>query len=48
MKHVVDGAQPGPLKKTIAPFGSKPVPVIVNRNACAATGGLGVVVMVVI
>lgn len=36
------------MKKTIAPFGSKPVPVIVNWNACAATSGLGVVVMVVI
>lgn len=38
---------PGPLKKTVAPFGSKPVPVIVNVNACAAMGGAGDVVIVV-
>lgn len=46
MLHVVNcGAHPGPLKKIVAPFGSKPVPLMVKLNACPATAGLGNVVI---
>ena len=38
--------QPGPSKITIALFGSKPVPAIVNVNGCAANGGSGEVLIV--
>ena len=42
MMQVVEGAlHPGPLKTTIALFGSKPLPVMANVNACAAVGGSG-------
>lgn len=47
MMHVVEAPHPGPLKNTVAPLGSKPLPVIVNVNACPALGGLGNVVIVV-
>ena len=40
-KLQVDPGQPGPLKTTIALFGSKPVPAIVNANARPVTGGFG-------
>jgi hypothetical protein len=40
---MVQGAQPGPLKFTMALAGSKPVPVMENENVCPLTGGFGVV-----
>jgi hypothetical protein len=44
----VQGVQLGPLNETKAVFGSKPVPVMVNVNACPAAGDVGEVVMVLI
>jgi len=37
--------QPGPEIETSAVAGSKPVPLMVNVNDCAAIGGFGVVEM---
>jgi len=44
MRQVVDALQPGPLKTTTALFGSKPLPMILNVNACEPAGGSGNVV----
>jgi len=45
---IVQGVHPGPVNDTNAVFGSKPVPAIVKVIDCPATGGFGVVVIVVI
>ena len=42
MMHVEAGVH-GPLKKTVAVLGSKPVPLIVKLNTCESPGGVGVV-----
>ena len=44
----VHGAHPVPVMFTSALLGSKPVPVMVNVNACPAIGGFGLVVIEVI
>jgi hypothetical protein len=41
MLHGMEFVQPGPVKITVALFGSKPVPAIPNVNACALDGGFG-------
>jgi hypothetical protein len=45
-KLQLEFAQPGPLKTTVALFGSKPLPVTVYANACPLAGGFGDVVIV--
>jgi hypothetical protein len=42
---IVHGAHPDPLNVTRALFGSNPVPVIENVNACPLMGAFGVVVI---
>lgn len=42
---MLQGKQFGPVKLTTAVVGSKPVPLIVNVNACALSGGFGDVVI---
>lgn len=44
---IVHGVHPGPVNETKAVAGSKPVPLIVKLNDCPATGGFGLVVIVV-
>jgi len=41
----VDAVQPGPLKITMAPLGSKLAPVIVKVNGCPPTSVVGVVLI---
>jgi hypothetical protein len=46
MLHGRELVQPGPVKITVALFGSKPVPAIPNVNACALRGWFGDVMIV--